>query len=143
MKRILLCISGVLALFMVEATSHAISAEKAYCYECVQRNGYMDCMAPVASGHVSCIPYASTCSVGAQCGSALRQLRVTADGSFLNSMLLDPVLAREAAEDGDQLALESGSGVESVKTCLGLVAARSYSPSRSLEIDMASKQIAI
>lgn len=128
----------------VQATAvTAAGPENPYCYESVQRTGYMDCMHPVPSGHVSCIPYASNCSVGAQCGQALQQFHVTPDGSFLNSMLLDTELAADAATDSDMLFLASGAGEEHTVNCLGLVSARRYSVARALEIERQTKEIVL
>lgn len=135
MKRFVMLLALALGCMAIEAGSaFAAGPENPYCYECVARSGYMDCMHPVPSGHVSCIPYATNCSVGAQCGQALQQFRMTPDGSLLNSMLLDAELAFQSAQDADQLQLAVTGSAEAVLNCLGLVAARHYSPARSEQI---------
>lgn len=84
------------------------------CYECRSSGeGYMDCWTGANPGHVSCIPYATTCSVGAGCGTSFRTLRLSPDGSFMSPSLLLP-----------GIVVASLPGLS--RNCVGIVDARSY-----------------
>lgn len=100
------------------------------CYECVQGPGYMNCEYPDYPGHISCIPYTVTCSVGAACRHAFQTLQVTPDGSFRSpANLLAQALASFNPEIG--------------RNCLGLITFRSYAGRKLEQIRTETSQIRI
>lgn len=106
------------------------SARAETCYECVVGGpGWMDCIHPVKTGHISCVPYATTCSVGAPCSPSFHEAWVTPDGSFRGSGV--PVLNTQLAEDG------------TVRSCLGYIEARALSVAAMKAIEHATLEIVI
>jgi hypothetical protein len=117
---------------------------RAECYECVgptswvDMNGvvhyYMDCLHPVNSGHISCVPYSTTCSVGAPCsggggGGGLKTFRersIAPDGTWASD---DVVVAESDASFG--------------VNCLGFVVHRTYSAAQETHLIATSAHIAI
>lgn len=100
------------------------------CYECVDTHqGYMNCVWPHYPGHVSCIPYATTCSVGAGCSSSFKTLKVSPDGSYSSpaTKLVELVRSVEAID----------------RNCLGLITARNYSLSKALDVRSQTARISI
>jgi hypothetical protein len=109
------------------------------CYECDgpysdgQGHQWMECWHPVDPGHVSCVPYVTTCSVGGACGGGggggggktFRAPLVAPDGSFATETVV-------GATFDDQ-------GV--ARNCLGFVIARAYDASRLEDIREASSII--
>lgn len=123
---------GIGACTLVVLGLTAGPAMGAYCYECVNAVGggnYMDCIHPVATGHVSCIPYQATCSVGGQCGGVktFQDRLIAPDGSVGPQQVL--------ASDFDT------SGV--ARDCLGLIVARSYGLARMSQLRLTTGEIDI
>lgn len=112
-KVILTALIG-LAFGTVPSAAQTTDEQTPLCYECkVGGPGYMDCWTGANPGHISCIPYATTCSVGAPCGSAFRTLQIKPDGSFDTGM---PGLT--VTEVGLIASIE--------RNCLGLITGRQY-----------------
>ena len=83
MHRILRSSWLALSVLIMLMSGVARTAEAAKCYRCLDSGGgYLMCPFGYSNGHVSCIPYATTCSVGTACGYTYNESDITPDGSF-------------------------------------------------------------
>jgi hypothetical protein len=94
---------------------------------------YMDCWSMATSGHISCIPYSTTCSVGAGCGGGdgghprtFREPSIAPDGTW-------------APPDAVVAGTDAPFGVN----CLGFIVQRTYSSTQESDLIAASAHIAI
>lgn len=153
MRTVMLAMAGILLVGggVGVGGGRATAEPSGNCYECRATGGgnCMDCWYPIAPGHVSCIPYCNgTCSVGRECGLAMRYLELDGDGSLLDDGLGQ--LALDAAEGGyvGPATVSRSAGVEGqemvvVRNCRSLVVARSYSEARGRAMELRTSRLSV